>query len=262
MEAEISLFAVTRLETFKRDRRAGVTSKLCTATGFFYKNKSDELFLVTNKHVLYDEDDHYFPDRLRFFVHTDPEHLTKIKHIDIRLWSKDGKKFKKLWKWVQYRSIDVAAIEVPANLLKDYFITVFSESDLLDADTELLPGRDIGLGLQTLVLGYPLGFYDKSTFLPMARAATVATWPWLNFEGKPCFLVDARLHPGMSGSPVISSAGTIRVKRDSSGSEGHWVSPESSLLGIFSDERTPRGEPIGLNTVWHASIIKSIVNEQ
>lgn len=259
MKPEMSLFAVTRLETFKRDRRAGVTSKLAGATGFFYKNKAGGLFLVTNKHVLYDKDNHYFPDRLRFYVHTDVMHLTKIKHIDLKLWSKDGKK---LWKWVQYRPIDVAAMEVPANLLTGCFITAFSEGDLLDADADLLPGRDIDIGLQTLVLGYPLGFYDKNTFLPMARTATVATWPWLNFEGKPCFLVDARLHPGMSGSPVISSAGAVRVKRDSSGIEEVLVGTESSLLGIFSDERTPWGEPIGLNTVWHASTIKGIVNDQ
>jgi len=96
----------------------------------------------------------------------------------------------------------------------------------------------------------------------MARAATVATWPWLNFEGKPCFLVDARLHPGMSGSPVISSTGTIKMVRDSPGAEGVAVSTESYLLGILSDERTPWGELLGLNTVWHASIIKEMVNDK
>lgn len=259
MKAEMALFAVARLETFKRDSQARVTANLATATGFFYRNKAGRLFLVTNKHVLYDEYKHYFPDRLRFYVHTDLMHLTKIKHVDLRLWSKDGKK---LWKWAQYRPIDVAALEMPANLLTDCFFTAFSKDDMLDVDTGLLPGKDIDLGLQALVLGYPLGFYDKNTFLPMARAATVATWPWLNFEGKPCFLVDATLHPGMSGSPVISSPGAIRIKRDSSGVEQVLVGTESYLLGILSDERTPRGVPIGLNTVWHATTIESIVNDE
>lgn len=254
MKAEMALFAVARLETFKRDVKAGVTSKLATATGFFYRNQAGRLFLVTNKHVIYDRDRHYFPDKLRLYVHSDPKHLTKMKHVDLGLWSKDRKK---LWKWVQNRPIDVAAVEVPAGQLTGCLFTPFSKADMMDADTELLPGRDIDLGLQALVIGYPLGFYDKNTFLPMARAATVATWPWLNFEGKPCFLVDARLHPGMSGSPVITSVATIHTKQDRP-----TISTESYLLGVFSDERTPWGEPIGLNTVWHASTIKDIVNDQ
>jgi hypothetical protein len=259
MKAEGALLAVTRLETFKRDPRAKVTSKLATATGFFYRNKAGNLFLVTNKHVVYDKDKHYFPDRLRFYVHSDPKHLTKMKSIDLKIWGKDGKK---LWKWVKYRPIDVAVLDVPANYVTGCFVTAFSKEDMFGADADLLPGKDIDLGLQALVIGYPLGFYDKNTFLPMARAATVATWPWLNFEGKPCFLVDARLHPGMSGSPVISSTGTLKVRRDSQGAEEVAVSTESYLLGIFSDERTPWGEPLGLNTVWHASIIKEMVDDK
>ncbi len=259
MKAEMALFAVARLETFKRDSRAGVTSKLGTGTGFFYRSKTDTLFLITNKHVVYNRARHYFPDRLRFYVHSNYKYLTKMKHIDIRLWGKDGKK---VWKGAEYRPIDVAALEIPANSLAGCFFSAFSEGDMLDADTELLPGRNIDFGLQALAIGYPLGFYDENTFLPLARAATVATWPWLNFEGKPCFLVDARVHPGMSGSPVISSTGTIKIRRGSSKPEDVLGSTESYLLGILSDERTPWGEPLGLNTVWHASIIKKISNDR
>jgi hypothetical protein len=258
MKTEMALFAVARLETSKRDTRAGVTSKLATATGFFYTNEAGKLFLVTNKHVLYDEDKHHFPDKLRFYVHTDLRYLTKIKPIDLPLWGKNGKK---LWKWLKYRPIDVAALEVPENQLTGCRYLAFSKGDMLDADAERLPGKDIGLGLPALVLGYPLDFYDKNTLLPMAYGATVATWPWLDFEGKPCFLVDARLHPGMSGSPVISSPGTIKIKGDSLGVEEFAASRGSYLLGIISDERTPWGEPLGLNTVWHASIIKDITND-
>jgi len=260
MNAEMALFAVVRLQTFKRDVKARVTSELATATGFFYKNQAGKLFIITNKHVIYDRDRHYFPDRLRLYVHSDQNHLTKMTNIDLRLWSKDGKK---MWNWLQNRPIDIAAVEVPKDQLAGCFFIPFFKEDMMDADTELLPGRDIGLGMQALVIGYPLGFYDKNTFLPMARAATVATWPWLNFEGKPCFLVDARLHPGMSGSPVILAPGTIRIKRDSTVAKKEIeVSTETRLLGVFSDERTTWGEPLGLNTVWHASIIRDIVGEK
>lgn len=258
MKTEMALFAVTRIETFKRESRARVTSHLKTATGFFYVNARRETFLVTNRHVVYDKDEHYFPDRLRFYVHTDPLHYTKSKHVDIRLWSKDGRK---LWRWFAYRPIDVAVLRLPVESLIGCFFTCFSKADLLDDRAGLLPGKDIDLGLQSLVIGYPLGFYDKNTLLPMARAATVATWPWLNFEGRPCFLVDARLHPGISGSPVISAAGTVRVKQDSPDAEGGADNTGSYLLGIISDERKPWDEPLGLNTVWHASLVEDLVSD-
>jgi len=78
-----------------------------------------------------------------------------MKHIDLRLWGKDGKK---LWKWVEHQPIDVAALDVPANYLTGCFVTAFSRGDMFDANAELLPGKDIDLGLQALVIGYSLGF--------------------------------------------------------------------------------------------------------
>ena len=142
------------------------------------------------------------------------------------------------------------------------FLRPFSETDMIGGGAQPLPGKDIDLGFQALAMGYPLDFYDKNTFLPMTRAATIATWPWLNFERKPCFLIDARLHPGMSGSPVILPAGTIKITQDSAGAEDAAVSTDSYLLGVVSDEQTPWGEPLGLNTVWHASIIRDLVNDK
>jgi hypothetical protein len=258
MKAEMTLFAVARLETFKRDPLACVTSALKTATGFLYKSEAGKVFLVTNKHVVFDEYEGYFPDKLRLSVHLDLMHLTKMRHIDLRLWSKDRKK---LWKWARYRQVDVVALEVPADQLAGCCFTTFSKADILDADEEPLLGKDVGLGVQALVFGFPLGFYDKNTFLPMSYAATVATWPWLDFEGQPCFLVNAGLHLGMSGSPVISCPGTILTKRNLPTTKV-LVSRKNYLLGVLSDERKSGGVPLGLNRVWHAGIIKKIVGDE
>ncbi|MDP2950429.1 MAG: serine protease [Chloroflexota bacterium] len=257
MKAEQALFAVTRLDTFKRDVQARVTSKLASATGFFYKSRSGSHFLVTNKHVLYNRADHSFPDRLRLHVHTDPKYFTKMRSVDLRLWSRSGEK---LWRSPKDRRIDVAALKVPERELEGCFYLYFTEGDLLDVGDEFLPGRHIDIGVHTLVLGYPHGFYDVNTFLPIARAGTVATWPWLDFEGKPCFLIDAKLHPGMSGSPVLSSSGAIHKSSDSAAPGAD--AQESYLLGVFSDEWTYRGEPLGLNTIWHAAPSLSMLEEE
>ena len=259
MKADTVLFAVARLETFKRDVKARVTSNLGQATGFFYETQDAKLFIVTNKHVVYDRSKHHFPDRLRIHVHSDPIHWSKMTHIDLRLWSIDGKK---LWKWFPNSPVDVVAVEVPTDQLRGCRFVAFSKADMTGDGAEPLPGKDIDLGFQALVMGYPLDFYDKNNFLPMTRAATIATWPWLPFEEKPCFLVDARLHPGMSGSPVILPQGTIKIKQGSSGAEDALVSTENYLLGVVSDERIRWGEPLGLNTVWHASIISDLVDDK
>jgi hypothetical protein len=66
-------------------------------------------------------------------------------------------------------------------------------------------GKDISLGMQSLVLGYPLNFYDERNHFPITGTACVATWPWFKLKGKPCFLIDSNLQEGMSGSPVAFS---------------------------------------------------------
>lgn len=259
MKAEHALFAVARLETFNRDPKAAKTFALAEATGFFYKSEAGKIFLVTNEHVVYSEQQHYFPSTMKIWVHTDPDHLKKTKPIELPLWEAKERRYRKLWKRARYRPIDIAALEIPNEKLKGCFYFFFSKDDLLDKGEDLLPGRDIGLGMQALILGYPLGFYDENNHLPIARAASVATWPWLSFEGKPYFLVDAVTHPGLSGSPVISSPGTVYGKTDSDDLTSDRDALRSYLFGIFSAEKTPYNRSLGLNMVWHAAIIRDIV---
>ena len=205
---------------------------------------------------MYDEESHLFPDKLRLYLHSDKEHLSKTKDIDLKLWGRTGKR---LWEHSHsYPAADVVALEIPIEAMAGCFFFTFSREDILD-DPGSLPGRDISLGLQALVLGYPLDFYDRMNHFPMARMASVATWPWFNFDRKPCFLIDARLHPGMSGNPVISSPGTIHKKSESPGISVSKTDQETYLLGIFSAEWESHGEPLGLNIVWHANIIEDIV---
>jgi len=237
-EAEMALFAVARLEVYKRDTKARKTSRLAIGTGFFYRIGKDKLFLITNRHMVYDEEKHHFPDKLRLYVHSDKEHLSKTKCIDLKLWDKAGKR---LWKHSsRYPVADVVALEVPLEEIAGCFFVAFSKDDILD-DNVYLPGKAINLGLQALVLGYPLDFYDRMNHFPMARMAGVATWPWFNFDRKPCFLIDARLHPGMSGSPVISSRGTIQKKNETEGANASKTDQEIYLLGVFSAEWVSRG---------------------
>lgn len=251
-EAEMALFSVVRLEAFQYEPKARKTFEVHGATGFFYLSDKGELYLITNRHVVYDEESHHFPDKLRLYIRSDKRYLSKIKTIELKLWSRAGKK---LWKHSKsYPVADVIALKVPLEDIAGCFYFYFLKDDILDSPHSI-PGRGIGLGLQALALGYPLGFYDKMNHFPMARMASIATWPWLNYDKKPCFLIDAKLHPGMSGSPVISAPGTIHKKTVSQGQSS--TDKESYLLGIFS----ATWQQLGLNIVWHASIIENILRE-
>jgi hypothetical protein len=255
---EKMLFATTRLETYQHDARASKTSRLATATGFFYQAAPDQIFLITNKHVLYEENSHYFPDRVRLHVHTNEDHLSKIKKIDLRLWDSRGRK---TWRWSRRNpSIDIVALPVPRERLEGTYMEALTTEDIYIREGEPLKGCDICLGLQAVAFGYPLDFYDENTYLPIARTASVATLPWLNFRRKPYFLIDASLHPGMSGSPVVSSPGAC-LRRNCPQNPATCPSAECFLLGVFSS-RWEKGELLELNNVWHASLIREIVAEE
>lgn len=53
------------------------------------------------------------------------------------------------------------------------------------------------------LLGYPDGFYDEYNYLPIARRGTTATPIWVDWNGKPEFLVDIAGFKGNSGGPVL-----------------------------------------------------------
>ena len=88
MITEITLFAVTQIRAYKRNCCVG------QASGFFYRDDDDRVFLVTNRHVVSpsrrSEDSTLprpeVPDRLRFHVRTNSIDLRKVKYIDLDLW--------------------------------------------------------------------------------------------------------------------------------------------------------------------------------
>jgi hypothetical protein len=64
-----------------------------------------------------------------------------------------------------------------------------------------------------LMVGYPNGLWDSKNNLPIVRRGITATPAYVDFEGRPEFVIDCACVPGSSGSPVIRySAGVHRNK--------------------------------------------------
>lgn len=229
-----------------------------SASGFFYA-RGDNLFLVTNRHVMQDKDakddtghaQPIIPDSLRLRLHTDVNDIRKNGEIDLPLY-KDGKP---LWKThPKVSAADVALLKLDAAKLKKRFLLrAWSTKDFFPKNMPLSPGEDV------FIMGYPLSFHDTANNLPIFRNAMIASAYRVQFQGLPLFLADANLHRGMSGSPVIAKPKNTRV--DDQGNTQLSTGTTYYLLGIHSGTIDPKmsgGEPLGLGAAWYAELLEEI----
>ncbi len=241
----------------------------CSASGFLYEDRGD-LYFITNRHVVVDEEIGFFPEEIDLNLHTDQNDLTKSETFSIPL--REGEK--KLWlehQPVNGEEVDVVALPVrKEDIIPHFHVMPFSKKDLLN------PSRYISIGDDLLVIGYPLGIRDTKHKTPIIRSAIMASVYPLPFDGKPYFLIDSFLHEGTSGSPVLLKPSD--VIRDINGharlNQDRIASFKRMLIGINSGafipsnwrpceaEQTEKGCPrIGLNEVWFAWLIPEIIEE-
>ena len=183
------LFAATRISTF--DNQLALTN----ASGFFFE-RDHRLFLVTSRHVFYDEPSKHFPNRIELEMHTSGTYLTQSGSVSLLLY-RDGKS---MWRQGQDGGgeVDVAMVELDRALLpKNAVLYPFTPRHLLT------PPARVDIGSSALIVGFPLGFQDTVHHLPVVRQTVIASAYGVRFQGKGFFLTDARTHRGTSGAPVV-----------------------------------------------------------
>lgn len=221
--------------------------QLTNASGFFFA-RDERLFLVTSRHVFFDEPSEHYPDRIEIELHIDAENVGAATGFSIPLY-RDGQS---LWRQgVDVAGqIDVAVIEI--------------ERDALPASTRyraftphhLLGQLDqVEVGSSLLVVGFPLGFHDSLNHMPVVRHAIIASSFGLRFQGQGYFLTDARTHRGSSGAPVV-----MRIDApDGEHGDLPWM-----LLGVHSARLdvgardAEADEALGLNCAWYADILMTL----
>lgn len=236
------LLSVTRILTFNQQQA------LTNASGFFFERQG-KLFLVTSRHVLFDEPSKHFPDRVVIELHTDAENFAQSTGFSIPLYV-DGRA---VWRQGTDKSgeIDVAAIEIDkAALPPSAVFKRFTPEHLYDTAYRVEAGNSL------LVVGFPLGFHDTLHHMPVVRHAIIASSFGLRFQGEGYFLTDARTHRGTSGAPVVMQ---IPRGRDGPEPELPWM-----LLGVHS-ARVDIGtrdvkidEALGLNCAWYSDILLTL----
>ncbi len=232
-----------------------------SASGFFY-GRGEDLFLVTNQHVMRDDqarDDKgnsapIIPDLLRLRLHTDANDVRKVGELDVPLYK--GKD--RLWKIHSDSPMaDVALLKLDSAAIKKRFVVkAWSKESFLPKNYPMAPGEDV------FVMGYPLAFHDVVFNLPIFRNAMIASMYRVSFRGAPLFLIDANLHPGTSGSPVITKPKSAWV--DDQGNTNLVTGTVYYLLGVHSgtvSKDLTGGQNIGLGAAWYAEIIEDIASE-
>ncbi|MDE1947208.1 MAG: trypsin-like peptidase domain-containing protein [Burkholderiales bacterium] len=223
------------------------TTRLTCASGFFFERTS-RLFLVTSRHVLFDERGKHFPDRLELELHLDAIDLTLATRFSVPLYHSAGAT------WCQGRDsggeVDVAVLELDRGKMPaGSIIRAFTPAHLVKDD------REVCVGASLLVVGFPLGFHDALHHLPVLRHAVMASPYGIRFQGQGLFLTDARTHRGTSGAPV--------VMRDPDQAIGAAMLPWK-LLGVHSsrmdmgDRDHELDESLGLNCAWYADILLAL----
>ena len=226
-----------------------------TATGFFYA-RNDIVYMVTNRHVVLDEEKGIKPDTLRVKLHEDPKDMTKNVDFDIPLYTNDSVKWH-VHSDYKTKKIDVAVIEIDQKSLKaGHFIKELSSSNFLPKEFVIQPGEDV------MVIGFPRGFSDSTHNLPLVRNAMISSAYSVDFQGSPFFLIDANLHPGMSGSPVITKP--KNTWPDDKGNINILTGSPMYFLGVHSATivlpLSSGKESLGLGTVWYGYLIEEIID--
>ncbi|WP_295643355.1 serine protease [uncultured Methylibium sp.] len=238
------LLAATRVSTFLQQRL------LTQASGFFFQ-RDERLYLVTSRHVCFDEPSGHHPDRLEIELHTDAGNMTDSIGFSIPLY-RDGQGV-----WIDgldgSGEIDVAVVELErAALPATAIIRAFTPQHL-----EAVQAAAVEVGTSLLIVGFPLGFHDTLHHLPVVRQAVIASSYGMRFKGEGYFLTDARTHRGTSGAPVV--ARLPAPLPDPAGGELQqlpWL-----LLGVHSARLDVDGrdlgldEALGLNCAWYADIL-------
>jgi len=234
-------FVSAPLRPFAGDTALGM------GTGFFFRPIFERIFLVTNRHNVIQESDCFFPDHLLLRLHTDASDLRKCEDLTVALYSANDRRRPA---WLELNcATDVVALELKLEGLRRFVFHAFSPSDLISPDIV------VGVGDPLLVIGYPEGFSDQVHNLPIFRQASVASVYPIPFEGKAFFLVDSELHPGTSGSPVITQPSIWQVREDEA---ELFEEPQYRLIGIHS---ATYGD-LKLNCVWFAYILLDILRKK
>jgi hypothetical protein len=160
----------------------------------------EDIYLVTNKHVLSNLDNYYimFKDSTRFnkrFIH-----ITKsVSELFTRIYH-------------DVPEIDICVLYLDSKLYKNInFTPIFLEKNAFTISQ--MQQNNIYEGEQAFILGHPYDLSKSDNYFPFLRNATISKISnqfSKQFSNK-SYLVDSFAFPGNSGGPIFLSSSNINI---------------------------------------------------
>ena len=186
------LFNTIPLEIKDKDERP-LGSGTSFVVSHTFPDHGEELFVVTNKHVVAGAWTGYF-----FFTPSIEGKPQIGEPVAIRF---DG--FASQFHGHPNDEVDICILPLSwqIDLLPfEPFLTPICTEEF--PTPEYIDGLDAVLPV--IFVGYPNGLFDQKNYTPIVRTGMTATPIQLDFDGKRTFLIDASVFPGSSGSPVFA----------------------------------------------------------
>ncbi|MCA3906947.1 trypsin-like peptidase domain-containing protein [Vibrio vulnificus] len=227
-----------------------------TGTGFIYtlESKSGEgivyPFLVTNYHVIHKAD-----RVLIEFIEGNDTGPVRDKKMRVELDGEFSRQFVDT-------SHDLAVIPL-APILNQFASsgkTVFYRTISPNMIPTSEQANEFSAIEDVTFIGYPSGIYDFKNSSPLVRKGITSTPVWNDFKGEKCFLIDAGVFPGSSGSPVfIYNEGSYTT------SQGIAIGSRLLFLGIISEtiirnDGVSSNVYLGLGKVIKAQVLQNFVS--
>lgn len=235
-----------------------------SATGFFFSDDQENLYLVTNKHVIYGERYYENPEpeinEIRLNLHTNPQNLSENEEVTISLFDRENKK------WLEHSNRDSDVVLIPVSIDRKRYV-------VMPINKSFIESSNIQVGFEKIfVMGYPFGWYDTVNNLPVTRIGHLSSPFKIPFQGKPIMLGDVETHPGMSGGPVFMRLEDYTTIEGSKRTK-HLGAHKIILVGIHSGQ--PRWDLIDRRTgqitetvrhslvhIWFSDLILEILSNQ
>lgn len=243
--------------------RVNATKSAGSATGFFFI-QDDQIYLITNKHVIYGEkfaekDTKPEVDTFKLLLHTDKNNTTSNGVYELPLFQ-DKKPV-----CFEHPNAEVDVVAIPLNIDRQRYVIATVDASMLDASNIVINFEKI------FVMGYPYGWFDRSNNLPITRIGHLSSPFGIPFSGKPILLGDVETHKGMSGGPVFMELNDYVVIGENNSRTKHIGKSKRLLVGVHSgqplwqlidNETKEIKEDIkhSLVNIWFGSLIPEIID--
>jgi len=233
--------------------------------------QSYRLFLVTNRHVFYNNKTKEYVKEVLFRLNTTE---SKSHHFKVSLLNADGKP---TWSMHDNENVDLAVLPINADAMTkakiDFYF--FRENDLFFAKD--FSTKNISTGDGLFVLGFPMSISGKAKNFVIVRQGIIARVDEEVLE-EGFYYIDASAYPGNSGGPVIvkpeivsiqgtasnNSAGLIGVISSGETYSDVAVSQQTGEAKVIFTEQTGLVRVVPIERIYEIvdSIMKSAVQEQ